>query len=493
VAAEFETDFWQDEYANHVDNPAFTQALIKTLLIDANELRARFGMEPNATWTTISDNIFIPTNEQAGIILEYGTMNGTINVKQADVVLIDDFLDFPNPYSLSDLDYYAGKQSINGPGMTYGVYSIIANEISPSGCASYTYDLYGSLPYIRGPWFQYSEQLVDEYNNNGGTHPAFPFLTGMGGAHRVAIFGYLGLRLFIDTLNIDPNLPPQIPYIKYRTFYWQGHPISAFSNATHTTLQRLAQPLPNANSTYDTEAIPITIGLYINETRYLAPNSTLVITNRQAGFIATVPGNQIQCHPVLSPEDYLPGQFPSSAVDGAVSTKWQPAFANKSSQLTVQIADTSVSDASVGILISGFYFDWGKSPPTDYTVLFSNDSTTWTNITTNYPVTISASFMAANVADLVPYASNTTNQTLGQRGPVYGAKYAQLWIHGSYEEEYVVNKTGVGATVAEWAIIRADGGQVRMQEEKRELRDSRMSRTEYEWPPRAGFGGPGRI
>lgn len=319
-----EADIPQDEYANHVDNPAFTLALIKTLLVDTNELRARFGIPPNVTWTTISDNILIPTNENAGIILEYGAMNGTINVKQADVVLIDDFLDFPNPYSLSDLDYYAGKQSINGPGMTFGVYSIIANEISPSGCASYTYDLYGSLPYVRGPWFQYSEQLVDEYSNNGGTHPTFPFLTGMGGAHRVAIFGYLGLRLFIDTLNIDPNLPPQIPYIRYRTFYWQGHPISAWSNSTHTTLQRLAQPLPKANSTYHTGAIPITIGLSMNDTRFLAPNSALVIANRQAGFNATVPGNQLQCHPVLSPEDYLPGQFPSSAVDGAVSTNGSP-------------------------------------------------------------------------------------------------------------------------------------------------------------------------
>lgn len=94
----------KDEYANHVDNAAFTQTLIKTHLTDANELRARFGIEPNATWTDIAENILIPVNEEANIILEYDTMNGTVNVKQADVVLVDDFLDFPNPYSLSDLD-----------------------------------------------------------------------------------------------------------------------------------------------------------------------------------------------------------------------------------------------------------------------------------------------------------------------------------------------------------------------------------------------------
>src|SRR6202000_2954457 len=115
---------------------------------------------------TISDKINIPTDEAANIILEYQTMNGSIQVKQADVVLVDDLLAYPNPYTLSDLDYYAGKQSPNGPGMTYGVFSIIANEASPSGCSSYTYDIYSSQPYVRGPWFQFSEQLLDDYQLN---------------------------------------------------------------------------------------------------------------------------------------------------------------------------------------------------------------------------------------------------------------------------------------------------------------------------------------
>ena len=100
--------------------------------------------------------------------------------------------------------------------MTYAVFSIIENNNSTSGCASYTYDLYSSQPYARAPWFQFSEQLIDDYGENGGTHPAFPFLTGMGGAHRVAVFGYLGLKLTLDSLNIYPSLPPQIPHLRLR-------------------------------------------------------------------------------------------------------------------------------------------------------------------------------------------------------------------------------------------------------------------------------------
>lgn len=197
--------------------------LMKTHIDMANSFRAQFGMQENATWANISSLIDIPIDQSADIILEYQTMNNTISVKQADVVLVDDFLDYPNPYSLSDLNYYAGKQSLNGPGMTYGVFSIVANEISPSGCSSYTYDLYGSQPYTRGPWFQFSgkqatvsgidfrqvlsllsvlEQLTDDYNTNGGTHPSYPFLTGIGGANRVAVFGFLGLRLMLDSLNV---------------------------------------------------------------------------------------------------------------------------------------------------------------------------------------------------------------------------------------------------------------------------------------------------
>jgi hypothetical protein len=75
--------------------------------------------------------------------------------------------------------------------MTYAIFSIVANEVSPSGCSSYTYQQYSEQPYARAPWFQFSEQLLDDYTANGGTHPAYPFLTGHGGANQVVLFGYL--------------------------------------------------------------------------------------------------------------------------------------------------------------------------------------------------------------------------------------------------------------------------------------------------------------
>lgn len=446
-----------DEYANFQTNVGFTMVLMHTHINTANELRARFGMEENSTWSTISEAINIPINEDAGIILEYQAMNGSIEVKQADVVLVDDFLDYPNPYSLADLDYYAGKQSLNGPGMTYGVFSIIANEISPSGCSAFTYDLYGSYPYTRGPWFQYSEQLLDNFEANGGTHPAYPFLTGMGGANRVAIFGYLGLRLMLDSLNVDPNLPPQIPHLVYRTFYWQGWPIKASSNQTHTTIQRVGSPLDNANSTFASSAIPVTRGVDgaslsgNNTVWHLPPNGSITLENRQIGEIKTVPGNIAQCQPVTSNRNFEIGQFPLSAVDGAVSTKWQPVKLSVESSITVELPEPYVP-------ITEIKFDWAQSPPHSYRVTFSNssDGSNSVDVASDNNVKVSNKYVPARAADIVPYSSNTTNVTL--HSAVWSGRYATLTISGNRALEGTADaKNGTGATVAEFAVVAADG------------------------------------
>jgi len=449
-----------DEYANHVNNAGYTMVLMKTHIDTANSLRERLGMQANVTWANISSLIDVPVYDPANIILEYQTMNNTVSVKQADVVLVDDFLDYPNKESLSDLDYYAGKQSLNGPGMTYGVFSIVANDISPSGCSSYTYDLYGALPYTRGPWFQFSEQLIDNYDANGGTHPAYPFLTGIGGAHRVPVFGYLGLRLLLDALSVDPSLPPQIQYLDYRTIYWQGWPVNATSNQTHTTLTRLAAPLDNANATFANSAIPVTIGL-TNSTAYqLPPNGTIILTNSLNGYNKTIAGNIAQCQPVNSSQDYEPGQSPLSAVDGAVSTKWQPSQSNISSSITVTLPEPYVP-------ISHMQFDWAQGPPTSYSVTFSNssDGSDAVNVTSNDNVAISNMYSATNAAMIVAYMSNTTNVSLSS--PVYSGRYATLTISGNHANDGTADeRNGTGATVAEWAII-GPGGDILMKRQER--------------------------
>ena len=390
------------------------------------------------------------------------TRNGSVSVKQADVVLNTFPLsftmdDYTANKSLNDLDYYASKQSPNGPGMTYAIFSIVANEVSPSGCSVNTYQQYSERPYVRGPWFQFSEQLEDDFTTNGGTHPAFPFLTGHGGANQVVLFGYLGLRYLPDGfLHVDPALAPQIPQVKVRDFYWHGWPISAFMNYTHTTLTRLGTPIGTANMTYASSPISVQVGSESSATPLqnytLPPNGTITITNRTPASVKTIEGNIAQCQSVTSSDPYVQGQFPIAAIDGAASTKWQPSSADKNASITVTLP--------AGLPFSGFYFDLGQAPPENFSVVLHNDSAAIagtngaTVVTQETKVKISQPFNKSTVAEILPYESNTTTvilQSTAGGGVGHTAKYATLTIIGSQSTKDVTN--GTGATVAEWAII----------------------------------------
>ncbi|RAL06735.1 alpha,alpha-trehalase treA [Aspergillus homomorphus CBS 101889] len=461
-----------DEYANSIDAGGYTMPLIAETLKYANQFRKQFGLEANETWDEIAENVLILREND--VTLEYTSMNGSAVVKQADIVLNT----FPLAYesdnyttenSLTDLDYYANKQSADGPAMTYAIFSIAASDVSPSGCSAYTYHQYSYAPYSRGPWYQLSEQMIDNSSINGGTHPAFPFLTGHGGANQVVLFGYLGLRLLPDdVLHVDPNLPPQIPHITYRTFYWRGWPISAWSNYTHTTLQRSSSlpPLASADVRFNSTGLNVHVGQSTeNATSYTLPFfGSLTIPNRQIGSINTTPGNQVQCHPVYSPDAYEPGQFPISAVDGATSTRWQPSSGNLSS-ITVTLSTTDVESANS---VSGFYFDWHQSPPRSLSVIFHDTPITRPaqvfaasgNATPGYRLITQLS----EVAQSSPYdtasierantvsipSGNTTTITLDE--PVRSARFATLLIAGNQASD----NTTKGATVAEWVILSSN-------------------------------------
>jgi hypothetical protein len=356
--------------------------------------------------------------------------------------------------------------------MTWAIFSIVANEVSPSGCPAYTYHQYSFNPYMRAPFFQFSEQLIDDWHLNGGTHPAYPFLTGNGGANQVVLFGYLGLRLLPDfVLHVDPNLPPQIPHVVYRTFYWRGWPIKAQSNYTHTTISRAPNtpPLGSADPKFRKAEIPVHVGPDKNPTVYALPISEpLIIPNRQTGSINTQSGNMVQCRAVSSPDEFQPGQFPIGAVDGLASTKWQPMHASSTASLTV-----SFPDSSVGAMIGGFAFDWAQSPPVSVKVLLhdiplpsttdldisSSTAPPGTNVVCDLKLVAISDPYCPEVANIVlAYKGNTTNVTLAS--PVPATKYATLLIRGNQalSKAEVKAGNGHGASVAEWSILGADVG-----------------------------------
>ncbi|KAK5062678.1 hypothetical protein LTR84_004751 [Exophiala bonariae] len=466
-----------DEYANHIDNGGFTLASVSNHLNYANQFRSYFNTTPNETWTEQAQNVLFSTDVEANIVLEYPEMNGSTSVKQADIILITYPLSYTGQNytaerSLSDLDYYAAKQSIDGPAMTWAIFSIIANQVSPSGCSAYTYQQYSYSPYVRAPWFQFSEQLTDNWNDNGGTHPAYPFLTGHGGANQVLLFGYLGLRLIPGfTLHIDPALPPQIPQLRYRTFHWHGHPITAFSNQTHTILSRNASITPaegaSPNSTFATSPIPIIVGGLgsASSANYsLAPNSSITIPNRLYSQLRTTADNLAQCVAATSPDEFLPGQFPIGAVDGAASTKWQPSLANETASLTVSLEP--------GHRVRALEFDWGQAPPYNYSVYFHNvtlddpsaadlNATAGNDIVqvVSQRVEITKPYDAQAILEIEAVQANITTFNVSSGGggsqALYTSRFATLQIWGSLANSSTnaTNMFGDGATVAEFNVI----------------------------------------
>lgn len=390
--------------------------------------------------------------------------------------------------------------------MTWAIFSIVANEVSPSGCSGYTYAQYSYDPYIRAPFFQFSEQMIDNASINGGTHPAYPFVTGSGGANQVVLFGYLGLRLLPDNvIHIDPNLPPQIPYVRYRTFYWRGWPIAATSNYTHTTLRRATEvpKLDTADPRFANVSIPVHVGSEANVTVYQLPvNGTLTVPNRQIASINTVAGNVAQCQPVRSKAEFEPGQFPIAVVDGASSTKWQPSSADQVSSVTV-----SLPESKLGTAISGFYFDWAQAPPVNASVIFHNVSlddpaasfsfssnssgSSYSVVTTLYNIRLSDPYDPETTDKIQVPRGNTTNVTLSE--PVPAPRFATLLIAGNQAlgEAEVRAKNGTGATVAEWAILEASAASDSSEFAKRKINSRKLGALagRYDrrvWRPRRG-------
>ncbi len=456
---------WQ----NHEDNGAFTVASSANLLLVLNDLRRNEDLEVNELWQNISKNMEFPQS-LAGITLEYQTMNNSVNVKQADVVLLTYPLDFDQynyteSHKLQDLDYYSNKQSPDGPAMTYSMHAIAANAVSPSGCAAYTYALGGILPYLRAPWYQFSEQNDDNVITNGRQNPAFPFLTGHGGANQIVPFGFLGLRTDQPTMYIEPSLPPQIKHINIRDIYYGGGGIKSFINNTHTTLTRFSTDnIDFLTDKYADGPMPIWVGQPGHDTPTTVYNisigETIYVQNKMHWKKNTQPGNLNQCRQIYSYENYAPGQFPQAAIDGAIATNWQP-HNNKSSSMLVNMTDTPYQP------VSGIYFNWGSRPPTNATVFLGNmtevcdGETQISGPLVELPIDVRGSSSPYNeevaaAAVVMAYVGNQTFVDIS--GLAWSGNFAKLAIEGCYEcDSQEEEGEEPGATVAEFALIGAGG------------------------------------
>ncbi len=189
-----------DEWAENVDNNAFTNAAAKANLQYATEAARLLGMTPDPDWMQVAGNIPI-LRMSDGVTREHATYKGE-GIKQADVNL----LAFPlrevtDPQQIrKDLDYYSVRVPNEGtPAMTQAIFTLLYARIGDRDKAHHFFkDAY--LPNLLPPF-----RVIAE--TKGGTNPYFA--TGAGGILQAVLNGFGGLDITPTGIRtVKSVLPP---------------------------------------------------------------------------------------------------------------------------------------------------------------------------------------------------------------------------------------------------------------------------------------------
>jgi protein-glucosylgalactosylhydroxylysine glucosidase len=188
-----------DEWAENVDNNAFTNAAAITNLRYANMAAAALGLPQQKDWELVANNIPIKKMTD-GVTAEHDTYKGE-TIKQADVNL----LAYPLQYITSaaqikkDLDYYSKKVPNEGtPAMTQAVFALLYSKIGDAEKADYWFkDAY--IPNLNPPF-----RVIAETKK--GTNPYFA--TGAGGIIQAILMGFGGLTITpTGLIQVKSTLP----------------------------------------------------------------------------------------------------------------------------------------------------------------------------------------------------------------------------------------------------------------------------------------------
>jgi len=175
-----------DEWAENVDNNAFTNAAAKANLQYATQAAKILGFSPNPDWIHVANNIPVLKMDN-GITQEHAAYHGE-GIKQADVNLLAYPLkEITEAAQIKkDLEYYETRVPNEGtPAMTQAVFTLLYARLGDTSKAYHWFkDAY--LPNLNLPF-----RVIAE--TKGGTNPYFA--TGAGGILQAVIMGFGGLEI----------------------------------------------------------------------------------------------------------------------------------------------------------------------------------------------------------------------------------------------------------------------------------------------------------
>lgn len=194
-----------NEFEENIDNNAFTNGMVKTVLEFASLAAEELGRKADPDWRHVAKNIPI-IKFADGTTRENETYNGQI-IKQADVNLLSYPLKVITKKEdiLKDLNYYEPRLSPDGPAMGGAILAAIYARL---GDAEKSYEMFKK---------SYQPNEVPPFGvlaeTAGGTNPYFA--TGAGGMLQSVIFGIGGLEITKEgIIQLDTKLPKKWKSLK---------------------------------------------------------------------------------------------------------------------------------------------------------------------------------------------------------------------------------------------------------------------------------------
>ncbi|MBB5397594.1 glycoside hydrolase family 65 protein [Mucilaginibacter sp. AK015] len=189
-----------DEWAENIDNNAFTNAAAQANLMNAAAAAKILGMQADTDWVHVANNI--PILKMAnGVTQEHAQYKGE-GIKQADVNLLAYPLKtITDPAQIrKDLEYYETRVPNEGtPAMTQGVFALLYARLG-DGQKAYKWFKEAYEPNLNPPF-----RVIAE--TKGGTNPYFA--TGAGGIIQAMLMGFGGLDITpTGIIQLKSTLPP---------------------------------------------------------------------------------------------------------------------------------------------------------------------------------------------------------------------------------------------------------------------------------------------